>query len=545
MDYSQHFRRGHTPQTEQADPAQVKNSAGGYSFEVDNWKRLERFLILGSERGSYYTRERELTRENAKAVDACLTENPVRAVRTIAVISKAGRAPKNDPAIFALSLAASHPSPVAKREAMKALGEVCRTGTHLFQFVEMVSKQRGWGRGLRAAVAGWYGSKEPQQLMYQLAKYRQRNGWFHRDVLRKCHWHPSTKELEAVARWVVGAELGQRSLKRGDKTFSYLSGQLPEYLQAFDELQKTDSKARVIELIDSQRFTHEMLPSQWLNDQTVWEALLPDMPLGALVRNLGKLTAIELVKPMSKASQRVVEKLSNTEVLRKSRLHPLAILTALQVYRQGCGQKGSLSWRPVAQVMDALDDAFYAAFDHVVPTGKRRMLALDVSGSMEAKIAGSPLSCREASAAMAMVTARTESNYMFLGFSDRRGSWGTGVSPLEISAKQRLDDVVRYISRLPFGGTDCALPMLHAMAEGLDVESFDVYTDSETWHGTVHPHEALRQYRQRTGIAAKLAVVGMVSNGFTIADPTDAGMLDVVGFDTATPNVLADFAREG
>ena len=35
----------------------------------------------------------------------------------------------------------------------------------------------------------------------------------------------------------------------------------------------------------------------------------------------------------------------------------------------------------------------------------------------------------------------------------------------------------------------------------------------------------------------------MVSNGFTIADPRDRGMLDVVGFDTATPQLISDFAR--
>jgi len=40
-----------------------------------------------------------------------------------------------------------------------------------------------------------------------------------------------------------------------------------------------------------------------------------------------------------------------------------------------------------------------------------------------------------------------------------------------------------------------------------------------------------------------LVVVGMVSNGFSIADPTDAGMLDVVGFDTATPALISDFGN--
>lgn len=47
--------------------------------------------------------------------------------------------------------------------------------------------------------------------------------------------------------------------------------------------------------------------------------------------------------------------------------------------------------------------------------------------------------------------------------------------------------------------------------------------------------EALRDYRRASGIDARLAVVGMVSNGFSIADPADGGMLDVVAFDTATP----------
>jgi 60 kDa SS-A/Ro ribonucleoprotein len=85
--------------------------------------------------------------------------------------------------------------------------------------------------------------------------------------------------------------------------------------------------------------------------------------------------------------------------------------------------------------------------------------------------------------------------------------------------------------------------MIWAEKQKVDVDAFVVYTDSETWAGSVHPAQALRAYRQARGIPAKLVVVGMLSNGFTIADPNDAGMLDVVGFDTATPPVISDFAR--
>jgi len=202
-------------------------------------------------------------------------------------------------------------------------------------------------------------------------------------------------------------------------------------------------------------------------------------------------------------------------------------------------------------VVDALDGAFYLAFANAPGTGKRVLLALDVSGSMTAPVHGLPfLSCREASAAMALVTAAVEPAHRFVAFTNgtypslhSRSGYGSGLTPLAISPRQRLDDVVRAAGSLPFGGTDCALPMVEALARRWAVDLFVVYTDSETWAGAVHPAEALRAYRERTGIAARLVVVAMASNGFTIADPDDAGMLDVVGFDAATPAVIADFAR--
>jgi 60 kDa SS-A/Ro ribonucleoprotein len=93
------------------------------------------------------------------------------------------------------------------------------------------------------------------------------------------------------------------------------------------------------------------------------------------------------------------------------------------------------------------------------------------------------------------------------------------------------------------GGTDCALPMLYATAQRLKVDAFCVFTDNETWAGDIHPYQALEQYRHELGIAAKLVVVGLTATEFSIANPDDAGMFDVVGFDTAAPAVMADFIR--
>jgi 60 kDa SS-A/Ro ribonucleoprotein len=150
-------------------------------------------------------------------------------------------------------------------------------------------------------------------------------------------------------------------------------------------------------------------------------------------------------------------------------------------------------------------------------------------------VAGVPgLTPRIASAAMALITAATEQHHAFLGFAQQ-------LVPLAISRRQRLDDVVAAICGIPFGGTDCALPMLWAIEHKAKVDVFVVYTDSETWFGKIHPMQALAQYREKMAIRAKLIVVGMTLNGFTIADPDDAGALDVVGFDSAAPSVMADF----
>jgi 60 kDa SS-A/Ro ribonucleoprotein len=193
----------------------------------------------------------------------------------------------------------------------------------------------------------------------------------------------------------------------------------------------------------------------------------------------------------------------------------------------------------VAEVIDALDGAFYASFGNVEPTGKRWMLALDVSGSMGCgTVAGVPgLTPRVGSAALAMVTAAVEPSHLITAFS-------TDIRRADISPHLGLDEVVRALERIPMGGTDCAQPMLYALEKGLEIDAFVVLTDSETWAGPVHPAEALRRYRAASGIAAKLIVVAMLSNGFSIADPADAGMLDVVGFDVATPQLMSDFVAQ-
>src|SRR4029453_3454422 len=153
---------------------QVPNSAGGYAWAVDDWTRLRRFLVLGSEGGSYYASEWKLTRANAQAVERCLDADGARTVAEVVRVSDEGRAPKNDPAIFALAMAAGVADEGTRKAALSALPTGCRTGTPLFQFAAVVEGFRGWGRSLRRGVGRWYASQPVDALAYQAVKYRQR-----------------------------------------------------------------------------------------------------------------------------------------------------------------------------------------------------------------------------------------------------------------------------------------------------------------------------------------------------------------------------------
>ena len=118
--YASLFRPKATPQSEPMDARQVANNAGGYVFAIDDWARLDRFLVLGSDAPTYYQSARALTRENAKAVLDCLAADAARAVARIVEISVSGRAPKQDPAIFALALATLDEKPETRALAYAA-----------------------------------------------------------------------------------------------------------------------------------------------------------------------------------------------------------------------------------------------------------------------------------------------------------------------------------------------------------------------------------------------------------------------------------------
>lgn len=531
---------GKVPVTTQL-AGQVTNSDGGFVHTVDCWSRLNRFLVIGVEGGTYYVKEPDLLKSNHSAVLECVKKDGVRTVNEIVAVSESGRAQKNDPAILALALCASHGDEATKRAAYAALPKVCRIGTHLFHFAAYVDGQRGWGSGLRKAVSRWYTEREPDKLAMQLVKYQQRDGWSHRDILRKAHPKTSDKKVNAALRWAVcGSDgLGTRKVARKGcdtpKTYATTEKSLPALIAAFEEAKTADEKA-LVRLIVDHGLPREAIPTEKLNSLAVWEALLHRMPITAMVRNLGKMSSIGLVKPLSAAALRVINTLGDKEAIRKSRIHPMSILVALKTYASGHGLKGSLSWSAVPQVLSALDDAFYLAFPNVAPTGKNVMIGLDISGSMSGSAAGNTcLTAAEAVAALSLVFANVEKSCLVTGFADR-------LVVLNIRKGMTLNEAMKETSNRNFGYTQPSLLLDYAEREKMDVGGYIVMTDNEVNAGD-HVSTRMAAYRKKHVKDSRLVVMATTSTEFTVNDPNDPLGLDVCGFDTGVPPLVSDFIR--
>lgn len=512
---------------------QILNSCDSYVFQASDMAILDRFLIMGTEGGTYYTNQKMLTLDCAETILKIIKsskENAISVVNRAVEISLSGRASKNEPAIFVLAMVASFGEDEARKYALDNMHKVCRIGTHLFYFLEIIKPMRGWGRGIRTAVSNWYRDRDLDSLVNQVLKYKNRHGWTHKDAIAKSHTIPATPEQGYIFETIFNAEAFSKPIPTNSMAKYYTGAN-------FAKIVGNDVK-RAVNLIKTYDFPREIIPTHMLNEPEIWDALIDNnMGYTALIRNLGKMNSIGYISTNNSNNLKVINLLTNAEKIKGSRVHPITILQAKMVYENNRGIKGSLNWRHVKSIADALEEAFYLSFDNVESTNKRHMVAIDVSYSMTARINNSDiLTSSVITGAMAMSIVKKEKMYDIMGFDSH-------FKPLNISKHSSLSEVYNTIVSNTFGDTNCSIPMEYARQNKIPVDVFSIWTDNETNYGN-HPCVELKKYRDAMGIDAKLIVCATASNGFSIADPHDKNMLDVVGFDSSVPSIIHDFSMD-
>ena len=516
----------------------IQNNAGGYGFETTLEEKVWRFIVMGSESTYYGTSGsrtiatvaslEELTKKNAK----CVVDMAVHA-------SLDNISPTNDYALFVMAYVMSNGDISGRRYAAERLNLVARTGTHLFNFVIYAQELRGWGKVMKRAISNWYTSKDPGKLAYQICKYKERGGtignkkvsYSHRDLLRLSHVMDGNQERKDIYDYITH--------KSGADAFlGYSSGS--SIIYAVEAIKSASSESEVIGLIRDYKLTHEMVPNEWKDSPKVWAALLETMPITATIRNLAKMTTVGLLKPGAWDSIKIVrDRLTNMEALIKARVHPISILKGFRTYASGHGYKGSGSWAPVPDILEILESCLDLSFGTIKSTGKKYILGVDVSGSMSwaQSTYMAPLMPSEIAMTMAFATYKREPNSIIIPFSSE-------VKKFDMSRFTSLDDMLNKTKKMTFGSTDVSLPIAYAIKEDIDVDIFSFYTDAETWVGNGHPYQWLEKYTEVKNINAGYIAVGInASHGFTLADPRNPRMVDIVGFDPGAPRLISNIAE--
>lgn len=496
----------------------VKNNAGGYGFQITPAQQLLRFLLIGSEGGTYHVGEQKLTIENAENIVKLIQTSGRTVVDTVINVLTNNRAPKQDASLFVLALCATYGDEETKKASYDAIHKVCKTATHLFTFLSNVQNLRGWSRGLRKGVAKFYTTKDAEKLAYQMVKYRDRAGFTHKDALRLSHAQSNETAINSLFGYAVGKVTAEESGS--------------SLVAAFEKAQKTEDDKELLKLIKNNKLTWEMVPNTKLNSEDVLKALLPNMPLVALIRNLNRFSYNGLTETNNETVQQIVDKLTNEELVKKSGIHPVNVINSMLTYQSGRGTKGDKTWAVNQNIVDALNETYELAVKTAESTGMDILVGADCSGSMQVPVGGMAMNCSQIANVLAVTLLKTEKKSELVWFD-------TAIQTPTIGKRTSISDV---LANAPHGGgTDCAQPILHALKNNKKYDVIYILTDNETWAGRTHGIQALEQYRRTVNKDVKVVEIAMTATGVSTMPSNDPNILRVVGFDASVMEVVNRF----
>uniref|UniRef100_A0A6C0HHQ0 TROVE domain-containing protein n=1 Tax=viral metagenome TaxID=1070528 RepID=A0A6C0HHQ0_9ZZZZ len=453
----------------------------------------------------------------------------------------------------------------------------------------------GFGRAFKTALNRSFLKKTPQALAYQVTKYQSRGDWSFNDIIKCTHLRTGTGEnrkrntkylpsdyqappikpatpMDLVLRYSM---YGMEELTKLAQAFNLLEDPIYSYLCGVDIAKKmqenTESNVNdLIQLIFKHRLVREHLPTWSMKNCAVQRALLfgdyrrggaKPPPMTALLRNLASLTSIGLFEDKELLSL-VVKHLTDKEAVQKSRIHPVNVIIAWFVYRKGHGFKGKLTWTPLKEICDALEQMAFLAFANAPPTTKRYGVFIDGSGSMTAETTFQGLSNADIAALLSLVIARSSQRpqaqlqeHLFYVFSAKNtGSYKKYGTPTDntglydvghhIHANSTFQEVLDAVQLSNWGSTDISNGIRYLERANKHVDAVIVITDNDINTGE-KPLVALNSYRAKIGNPnVKLITLAVQLNDLTIADPSDKGMLDMCGFDTNSYQVMHAFTHE-
>lgn len=359
--------------------------------------------------------------------------------------------------------------------------EVVRILPDLVEF-SLVLESLGRGQGGRA-VKRAAAARLANLSEYEVLKYRgDGRGYSLRDLLRVYHPKAANETADMIFKYI---------------TDSIKWDELPEdalpQIRAFEKLKRLSAaeSAEAVSLVREQRLPHNVVTGAvGRMTRELWGALLPDMPLFALLRHLATFERSEVISELE-ADDRIIERFTNPESIRRAKILPFRFAQAWQEVRT--------KW-----LKDALERAVDLSVDSLPEIRGKTAVLLDISGSMNGQflMAGSVLALA--------IHRRAGRKGDFILFD-------TAAERVNVSAESSIiSEAAKIGSR---GGTDTGVGVRLLKKDNIYADNIVIVTDEQQNSGSPFYRELVK-YRDKINPAAKAFVVD-VSPYCTAMAPTD------------------------
>jgi 60 kDa SS-A/Ro ribonucleoprotein len=334
------------------------------------------------------------------------------------------------------------------------------------------------GRRIKRVAGRWLLSTLSEYWAIKYGADRD-DGYALADLVRV--YHPKAGARLPLLDWLLGKPADLASLPQ---------------VAAFERLKSApDDSARVAAITEG-RLPHEVV-TPFARSPAIWEALVPQLPLFALVRHLA---ALERHGVLDRARTLIEAKLADAGAIERSKILPYRFVES--------ARHVAAPW-----AKDALRGALELAFANVPAIDGRTAVLLDRSGSMSAYV-------QTAAIFGVSLMKQARGNGRVLLFDDR-------VDELAVSMR---DSVLTQAERVTArGGTDTSLPMMQLVREGDIVDNVVLITDEQQNRGMPF-FDAVAEYRRRVNARVKVFIVDVAPYRNALTPPEDARSWYVYGW---------------
>ena len=420
--------------------ADTRNEAGGVAYSLTSEQALAQLAATGCLNNTFYAG----AEEQLDATLALAFANEPRFVAQVAVFAREQGFMKDLPALLCAVLAVRDGALLAT-----VFARVIDNGKMLRTFVQIVRSgavgRKSLGTLPRRLVREWLAARTEQQLFDGSLGASPSLA----DVIKMVHPKPATPARANLFAYLIG------------KPFD--ANLLPTEVRQF-ELFKQDRAA----LPDISFQFLSALPL----DETQWRTIAQRASWTTLRMNLNTFQR-HGVFACAETTALLAARLADAERVRQAKAFPYQVMTTLL----------SLTDEAPAAIHAALTTALELSTTNVPTLPGRTVVAVDISGSMQAPVTGyrkgstTKASCLDVAALFAAAILRRNPGARVIPFHDR-------VCDVELDPSASIFATSARLRALPSGGTTCSAVLAH-LNECRDRADTVIYlSDQESWVDT-------------------------------------------------------------